>query len=131
MSIESHPSFAIVKRDVIDGLRDGFTAREENEDEAFVVAKDFDDEKEFIGNEGIAVVPWTYYCVHTGDFLCLFPTGRNIVINGVTLVDRRGDDTLLHRHVDWAGLISQLGLEVSARVTVDEEEYAYGRAIVT
>ena len=130
MSIESHPSFAIVKEDVVEGLKPGFSALDGDADKAFVVAEHFRGEEEFIGNDRIAVVPWMYVCVHTGDFLCLFPTGRTLAIKGVTLVDHRGEDPLLHRHVDWGGVIVQLGLEVSGRIMVNEEEYAYGREIL-
>ncbi len=133
MSIESHPSFAIVKQDVVDDLDPGFSPLDGDADKAFVVAKPFQGEEEFIGNDRIAVVPWTYVCVHTGDFrdsLCLFPTGRTLEIKGVTLVDHRGEDPLLHRHVDWGGVIVQLGLEVSGRIMVNEEEYANGREIL-
>jgi len=132
VSIESHPSFAIVKQDVVGGLEKAFSPRDDDADSAFVVAEHFGEEKEFIGNDRIAVVPWTYFAVHTGDFQCLFRTGRDILIKGVTLVDHRGEgDPLLHRHVDWAGVMTQLGLVVSGRVLVNEEEYEYGRTPVT
>lgn len=128
MPINAHPSFATVTSDVVDGLKDTFTKRDENTADSFRVNVRFEEEADFIGGDRIVAVPWTYYCRHTGDFHGLFRTGRELTIEGVTLVDYRDGQTLLHRYVDWAGVIAQLGLEVSGRIPVTEEEYEFGRA---
>ena len=125
MTIESHPSFATVKDDAVQGLQPGFTPRDGDADKWFRVSEHFV-EAEVIGNDEVTTVPWTYQAVHTGDFQCLFRTGRLVIIRGVTVVDNRGDP-VLHRYVDWLGLCTQLGLEVSWRPAVTEAEYAYGR----
>jgi len=44
-------------------------------------------------------------------------------IHGVTFVDNRKDEVALYRYVDWMGVATQLGLEVSWRVPVDEVQY--------
>jgi len=128
VTIESHPSFAVVRDDVIAGLGGGFSPRWEDDPDrdSFVVSKHFKEE-EVIGNDTVVAVPWTYYAVHTGDFECLFRTGRPLTIEGMTFVDTRADEVMLHRYVDWMGVVTQLGLEVSWRIPVTEEEYRYGR----
>ena len=84
-------------------------------------------EEELIGNVRIAVVPWIYYGRHNGDFQGMVRTERDVDIHGVTFVDNRDDETELHRLVDWMGIITQLGVEVSWRVPVDEEGYRANR----
>jgi len=78
----------------------------------------------------VIAVPWIYEGVHTGDLQGLFPTGRAVTIFGVTFVDDRGAERLFHRHVDWLGVFTQLGLELNWRVPVDEDEYRTGRKIL-
>jgi hypothetical protein len=54
-------------------------------------------------------------------FVGLAPTGAEVEVHGVTLVEDRGDDEpLFHRYVDWVGTFDQLGLAVSARLPVSE-----------
>jgi hypothetical protein len=128
--MDSDESFAIVQKDIIAGLGGVFTADNEEDDDddmnAVRVADRFRDE-EVITNELVAAVPWVYRCRHTGDFNGLFPTGRSLEVKGVTFVDRREGQLLLHRYVDWEGVIAQLGLSVSWRVPVTEDEYKAGR----
>jgi hypothetical protein len=124
MPIESEASFDTVMKDVAAILGDSFSPRhaEDDDEPAFRVSKHFKG-AEVISNDQVAAVPWTYLCKHTGDFQCLFPTGRDVTIEGLTLVDSREGETVLHRYIDWMGLASQLGLEVSWRVAVTEAEY--------
>lgn len=129
--MDSDESFAIVQKDIIAGLGEVFAADNDGDDsDAVRVADRFRDE-EVITNEAVAAVPWVYRCRHTGDFNGLFRTGRSLEIKGVTFVDRRGGQLLLHRYVDWEGVIAQLGLSVSWRVPVTEDEYKAGREPVT
>lgn len=127
--MDSDESFAIVQRDIVAGLGEVFTAvkADDGDDvDAVRVADRFRDE-EVITNELVAAVPWVYSCRHTGDFNGLFRTGRSLEIKGVTFVDRRDGQVMLHRYVDWEGVIQELGLSVSWRVPVTEEEYLAGR----
>lgn len=128
MPIDSDDSFTTVMNDVVAGLADSFTPRhaDDDDEEPFRVNKYFKDVP-VISNEQVVAVPWTFLCKHTGDFQCLFPTGRDVTIEGITLVDSRDGDTTLHRYVDWLGLTVQLGLEVSWRIAVTEDEYEFGR----
>jgi len=124
--MDSDESFTIVQKDIIAGLGAAFEAVNERDDsDAVRVADRFRDE-EVITNEAVTAVPWVYRCRHTGDFNGLFPTGRLLEVKGVSFVDRRGGELLLHRYVDWEGVIAQLGLSVSWRVPVTEEEYRRG-----
>jgi hypothetical protein len=122
--IDADESFAIVRQDLVEGLGKTFAPMEG--DDSVAVAKWFADE-EVIANERVAAVPWSYRSRHTGDFQGLLPTNRPLLVEGVTFVDRRRDEVVLHRYVDWAGVIQQLGLDVSWRVPTTEEEYEFGR----
>jgi hypothetical protein len=127
--IKDHPSFGVVMGYVVGGLSASFEAWEGVPSEAFSVSEAFGDDADMIGNDQVAAVPWTYHCLHNGNFQELFPTGRELFIQGMTLVDSRRGDPQLHRYVDWAGVYVQLGLEVSSRIPVTEDEYALGRAL--
>jgi hypothetical protein len=124
MPLTDSESFSTVKRDVENGLGDSFGPRPVDGHEAVIVHPDFEAEDEVIGNRNITAVPWIYYCTHNGDFQGLVRTGRPLEIHGITLVDTRTvGDTQLYRLVDWMGVATQLGLEVSTRVPVDEVTY--------
>jgi len=111
--------FNLVALDITDGLGSMFSARD---DQPVVSPSKFDDPR-VIGDGAVAAVPWVYRCQHTGDFEGLLPTNRPIDIHGVTLVDNRDGATVCYRYVDWLGVVNQLGLEVSWRVPVNEEQY--------
>jgi hypothetical protein len=128
--IRQDTSFELVRDDVLAALAEIFEPRGD-ETEMFGVREELEvegEEQEVISNGTLVAVPWVYRCRHTGDFQGLFPTGRDLRIDGVTLVDRSHGEALFYRYIDWAGVISQLGLMVSARVPVTEEEYAAGLA---
>ncbi|MBV8950425.1 MAG: hypothetical protein JOZ99_06090 [Actinobacteria bacterium] len=121
-TIEEHDSFRLVGADVIEGLGAAF---EPVEEDTFTVTEAFS-ATDAITTDAVAAVPWEYRCVHAGAFQGLFPTGRELRIPGVTLVDYRGEEPMFARYVDWAAVIEQLGLTVSWRVPVDEEQYRQG-----
>jgi hypothetical protein len=108
----------LVGTDVTEGLKamfeptDGFRVRE-----AFEGG---------IGDDVVAAVPWEYDCSHTGDFQGVFPTGRPMRIEGLTIVDQRGDQPAFTRYIDWTAVFGQLGMTVSTRVAVGEDEYRFG-----
>lgn len=119
--------FELVAKDITDGLGTMFAGIEEDTP---VIPHPAFDEARVVGNEEVAAVPWVYRCVHTGNFNGLFKTGRRLDIHGVTLVDNRPRfadpprPTVCYRYVDWMGVATQLGLEVSWRVPVDEDQYS-------
>lgn len=56
------------------------------------------------------VVEWRYTGVDNGDgFNGMWPTGKQVVVPGLTIVDTSPDQWLFHRHVDWNTVNSQLG----------------------
>jgi hypothetical protein len=71
------------------------------------------------GPSGVGV-EWSFEGVHDGDgaFNGLSPTGRPVVVRGVTLVGVEAGKVKLRRYVDWAGLFAQLGLTLNWRVPV-------------
>ena len=112
----------IVRYDIQHGLGHMFGPRGLQE-ESVIVNPDLDDAEESIGSTVLSAVPWIYRCVHDGDCEGLFQTGMELEIHGVTFVDNRKDEVALYRYVDWMGVATQLGLEVSWRVPVDEVQY--------
>ena len=118
-SIIEDETFTLVRNDMLDVIGNIFTA---DSDDAFTVRDELRD-GEVIRNEDIVVVPWVYECVHTAPFQGLFATGRSLTIEGVTVIDTRPAEPMLQRFVDWLGVIAQLGIDVSWRLPVTEEEY--------
>jgi hypothetical protein len=108
----------LVGEDITEGLRAMFEPTE-----GFRVRDAFE---EGIGDDVVAAVPWEYECAHTGDFQGVFPTGRAMRIEGLTIVDQRGEQPAFIRYIDWAAVFGQLGMTVSTRVALDEEEYRFG-----
>ena len=131
---------AQVRDDVLTGLGAMFVPNPDA-DPQFVVHPEFEDEG-LIGNERVAVVPWIYYGLNNRSradrgpdpdppyvFEDLFRSDDAVEIHGVTFVDNREGEPMMHRYVDWLGVATQLGLEVSWRVPVDEDHYRSGRVI--
>jgi hypothetical protein len=118
----------IIAQDVMGGLQDMF-GPDPAQTRSVVVHPEFADE-ELPRNDRIAPLPWIYYCVHDGDFEGLAPTQRKLQIHGVTFVDNRNKErgTQYHRLVDWMGVVTQLGLQVSWRTPVDLQQYITARA---
>jgi predicted ester cyclase len=73
--------------------------------------------------EGVAVAAWEYTTTHHGLFLGLRPTGQEVTIRGVTLVENpdAGMDAVFHRYIDWVDVAVQLGLELTQRPVVPGE----------
>jgi hypothetical protein len=113
----------IVKEDVVYGLQGVFGRRVEFDEEPVIVNPALDDGDAEQPIQSLTAVPWIYRCLHDGDFQGLFRTGKELEIHGVTFVDGRGGSQMLHRYVDWMGVVNQLGLDVSWRVPVDEDQY--------
>jgi hypothetical protein len=63
-----------------------------------------------------AAVEWTYRCQHVGHFAGIMPTDKTLVIHGVTIVERRPDrEPRFRRYVDWAEVMTQLGVTATFR----------------
>jgi hypothetical protein len=67
----------------------------------------------------VQVVEWVYRCKHDGDFPGVVQTNKNLVIEGITVVDRRNPDRPLRRYVDWSRVMSELGVSATFRPEVE------------
>lgn len=77
-----------------------------------------------VGDSAFTAVRWVHRGTNTGTddpFLGLAPTGDEVEVHGITLVEDRGDgEPVFHRFVDWVGVFDQLGMAVGGRLTVSE-----------
>jgi hypothetical protein len=80
----------------------------------------------FAQSDELVAVPWRYSCTHTGDFLSIPATFVSLELEGVTFVHVRSgerDDWDFHRYVDYLGALQQIGVSMSVRPALEEEEY--------
>jgi hypothetical protein len=110
----------IVHRVVAEGL--GALVAPRGDGHGFVQPDGF----ESIGDEPIAdeqdrvvAVPWEWRGVHVEALLGVASTQRDVVVRGVTLVTGEEGAELLHRYIDWADVLQQLGARVFGRPLVD------------
>jgi hypothetical protein len=65
---------------------------------------------------GRMAVEWSYKCTHVGHLGGLRPTGKNLTIHGVTIVDLRDEGSpRFRRYVDWADVMSRLDVTATFR----------------
>jgi hypothetical protein len=94
---------AAVEADVRAGL-DGFVHPLE-----FTVVGPFADRGALVDGP-FAAVQWQLVGVDDGrGFNGMWPTGKSVCVAGLTVIDRRGEPWLFHRHVDWNLVNAQLG----------------------
>jgi hypothetical protein len=104
----------LVERDIVAGLADVFSPLE-----GFRAPHQFANVAPISNGTQTAVV-WEYSVTHTGDFQGIRPTGREIVVRGVTIVDTSGDEPVYHRYIDWADVFAQLSLSTTGRPALDD-----------
>jgi hypothetical protein len=104
-------ALAVARADCITYLRQWFTRTDG--------WKTVDERSGAAGAAGVAV-EWTYSGVHDGAamFNSLAPTGRPVIVRGVTMAGVEKGRLKLCRYVDWAGVFAQLGLTLNWRVPV-------------
>ena len=66
-------------------------------------------------SETHGAVVWRYTGRHTQRFLGHEPTGRTIVVDGVTIVGGSEDDPAFHRIIDWHSVFEQMGVTGGGR----------------
>jgi hypothetical protein len=66
------------------------------------------------GTDHGAVV-WRYSGLNSVRFLGLHPTGREIIVDGITLVSGNADEPSFHRLIDWHAVYAQLGVANGGR----------------
>ena len=104
----------LVVRDVLLGLGDSFRSEEGPKVTDATLTN----------GESTAVV-WEYECEHTGLFQGLNPTGKRLTIRGITIVaDHRDDEkeASFSRNIDWAQVMTDLGMYASYRPTIATAE---------
>jgi hypothetical protein len=71
----------------------------------------------------VAGAEWTYRGVHDvpAAFNGLPATGRPVEVHGFTVLSASAGELMVTRHIDWAGLFTQLGLGLDLRVPMTPE----------
>lgn len=93
---------AVVKRDAQDGLAGFLKLTDFSFVDIFGVAQALVD-------GDFAAVQWVFEGVDCEGLNGMWPTGKVVVVRGLTLVDTRTVDLRFSRHIDWNSVNSQLG----------------------
>lgn len=80
-----------------------------------------------IASDTHAALPWQWQGAHVGEIAGIPATGTDVVLRGVTIIDRSGDDVLFHRFIDWLDVLQQLGAVLVGRPVVATTEGLPGR----
>ncbi len=116
-----------VAEDISGGYRKELSPR--GGDDAFTIVlekSDLEPMQSFAQSDELVAVPWNYACVHTGTFLDIPATFIPLDLQGVTFVHVRGEDRRewdFHRYIDYLGALQQLGVSMSIRPALSDEEY--------
>jgi SnoaL-like polyketide cyclase len=73
---------------------------------------------DLLQNDKYAAVQWTLTAQHTKPFCGIAPTGRVVVIEGLTIVElpqKDGDEPQFMRFIDWSKVFGQLGVVTNGR----------------
>ena len=78
-----------------------------------------------LSDAAFTAVQWVHRGRNAGagsdPFIGLAPTGTEVEVHGVTLIEEiDGGPVLFRRYVDWVGVFDQLGLAVNGRLAVSE-----------
>ena len=103
--------YDIVEQDLYEGFLGAFSPTDEAYERLVGTVPDA---------EGPTAVVWRYRAVHDGDFMGLAPTGRELLIEGVTVATPGPDGWQLARYIDWLSVAGQLGLTLSGRPVVSK-----------
>src|SRR5262245_8511800 len=71
------------------------------------------------GNQ-VSVVAWEWQVRHMGYLNYLAPTGKEVTMRGVTVVDESTGERLYSRYIDWLQLYAELGAVAMVRPPVDD-----------
>ena len=114
MALEPNDLHELVDRDVSDGLVDAFQRTE-----GLGSLDTFGTLDEPISSGTHDVLPWQWAGRHMGSLAGIPPTGRDVVVRGVTIVENRDGELVYHRFVDWLGVFEQLGAMLVTRPAVE------------
>jgi hypothetical protein len=109
-----------VERDVHKGLggMGAFDVRKDEGDIGFRPVEEFGAEP--LSNGEWTAVAWEFVGTHTGAFLGIEATHRQVTIQGVTLVASKGDE--FQRYIHLPGLLGQLGVTLTRPTIGDGDE---------
>jgi hypothetical protein len=106
----------VVQRDTVACFKEVFP-----DGPGFALSELFASTEGEVTNQHLSALGWTWGGRDTVGFNGLAPTGREIVVHGVTIVEvREGDDPLYHRFIDWTHVAGQLGLGFIGRTSTPE-----------
>jgi hypothetical protein len=107
--MEADEAIAQVRDDVSGYLGRAFTL--EDDGPQFVLEDRFHgDGLSAIANENSAVVVWQFTGRHTGEFQYIEATGRDVVVQGCSVISPGGDGFELRHYINWVGVLGQLGV---------------------
>lgn len=115
MTIDQLALRDLVADDVQAGLGEVFALS----DEGLGLLDSLGDLDEPLGSEHHDVLPWQWSARHVGVLAGIPPTGREVVIRGLTVVEWRDGEPWFHRFIDWLGLFDQVGAALVTRPPVD------------
>jgi hypothetical protein len=72
------------------------------------------------GNDEISVLAWEQPVIHVGSLQGTPPTGKELILRGVTIIDGNGGDPLYSRYIDWLALYADIGAITIARPAVED-----------
>jgi hypothetical protein len=104
-------ALALTQQDLEKGLQTVFTIAPPIDMESPV-------NTELLQNDKYAAVQWSLRAEHTGELFGFAPTGRGVVIEGLTIVEfpqKDGDDPQFLRFIDWSKVLGQLGIVTNGR----------------
>ena len=129
--IELEFAVATSRDDVIGGFSEVFAPRSGGGagGDAFVVGlhdSTLPWEATIAQSDAVAVVPWTLFCTHVGEFLGVPATHIDLELRGTTFIIPEGQHSTslqLHRYIDYLGALHQLGAGTTTRPAVSDDEY--------
>jgi hypothetical protein len=112
---DEHPDqpATLVRHDIEDALSHAFSST----DGVLVTRADLTN-----ADHTATAVVWEFPCRHTGIFQGLNATHKDLTVRGTTIVQQDGDVTLFRRFIDWAEVMTGLGMYASFRPTISSED---------
>ena len=108
MPIDAAEAVDAVRNDLEAGLGDVFSILQFTSDIEKINAP-------VMSNNDFAAVVWSVNASHDNVFAGLAPTGREVVIEGVTIVSTSSEEPMFRRYIDWSNVLGQLGVSISGR----------------
>jgi hypothetical protein len=100
-----------IRRDILNSIGRSFSPNPDHDGDGISFdALAHGGENTPLRNDAAAAVVWTLHARHTGDFEDFPPDGREVVIPGVTVLERHPSGRpAVRRFIDWHFVLAQLG----------------------